>query len=461
MHIKKFDSNYSRRFFMKQVATGALATGVLAPLWSTIAMGRTLEGVYPDEISSFEGLTKGKINNGDVINANNVDFLKDYMDEVAFMQVKEMGREIDTHATTMDPSFLSPPDYLNASVKNSGRATFNADGNVATDDGTAWIGGNPFPDAKNGTEAFANITMSWGRYDNTFYAIQEDDLNPDGSVAYSYDFAWIEQQATGRVSDPDGPYFKGSQEMVRFQTAWFNAPQDVKGTAFLSSWPYDQRQFPKLEGYLPAFKRVRRFPTNQRFEPLLPGPTWYLSDAWGAGDPWLTWGNFKIVHRGPMVGPAGPGNFNSKDPNWKRERVGGPQGTSFFRSDYEVIPDVVVIECEPTGYPRAPISKRRVYIDARTMVAYTSVSYDRQGKVYKNFEHGNGMSIDKDGTVTKAYRGGPLWTWNFVIIHDVQTGRISLPELVKEMAGGYPTHYDDTADYDRYLTKSAIRRLGA
>ena len=171
MHIKKFDSNYSRRFFMKQMAAGTLATGVLAPLWPTIAMGRTLEGVYPDEISSFEGLTKGKINNGDVINANNVDFLKDYMDEVAFMQVKEMGREIDTHATTMDPGLLSPPDYLNASIKNSGRAKFNADGNVVTDDGTAWIGGNPFPDAKDGREAFANITMSWGRYDNTFYAI--------------------------------------------------------------------------------------------------------------------------------------------------------------------------------------------------------------------------------------------------------------------------------------------------
>jgi hypothetical protein len=58
----------------------------------------------------FEGLTKGKINNGDDINANNVDFLKEYMDEVAFMQVKEMGREIDTHATTTDPGLLSPPD---------------------------------------------------------------------------------------------------------------------------------------------------------------------------------------------------------------------------------------------------------------------------------------------------------------------------------------------------------------
>ena len=28
-------------------------------------------------------------------------------------------------------------------------------------------------------EAFANITLSWGRYDQTFYAIREEDLNPD------------------------------------------------------------------------------------------------------------------------------------------------------------------------------------------------------------------------------------------------------------------------------------------
>ena len=41
MHIKKFDSNYSRRFFMKQMATGALATGVLAAL-----CGRHCHGPY-------------------------------------------------------------------------------------------------------------------------------------------------------------------------------------------------------------------------------------------------------------------------------------------------------------------------------------------------------------------------------------------------------------------------------
>ncbi len=162
-----------------------------------------------------------------------------------------------------------------------------------------------------------------------------------------------------------------------------------------------------------------------------------------------------------MVGPAGAGNFNTANENWERERTGGPKGTSFFRSSYEVIPDVIVLETEPVKYPRAPISKRRVYIDTRSMVTYTSVNYDRQGKVYKNFEHGNGVSIGKDGTANNFYRNKPLWSWNFVIVHDVQTGRISLPELVKSIPGGYETHYDDPNDYDRYLTKSAIRRLGA
>ena len=40
-------------------------------------------------------------------------------------------------------------------------------------------------------------------------------------------------------------------------------------------------------------------------------------------------------------------------------------------------------------------------------------------------------------------------------------GVFLLPELVKSIPGGYDTHYDDPNDYDRYLTKSAIRRLGA
>ena len=458
MHIRKYDKGFSRRFFLEQVSKGVIATGVLAPLWPTIARGNTIEKVYPDETSTLEGLTTGRVNTGDVINANNVELLKDFMDPVSYLQVSQMGREIDTHASTTDPSWLMPPDYLQASIANTGRARFDDTGNVRTDDGSAWVGGNPFPEAKTAAEAFANITLSWGRYDQTFYAIREEDLNPDGSTAYKYDFVWCEMNATGRVTLDDNP-FRGRDDTLRYQSVFFNTPQDVRGTAFLSIWPYDQTQFPELHGYLPAFKRVRRYPTNQRFEPLLPGPTWYISDAWGAGDPFLTWGNFKLIHRGPWLGPAGVGNFNVNDENWERQRVGGPSGQSFFRSNWEVIPDVIVLETEPVKYPRAPISKRRVYIDARAMVAFNSVNYDRRGEVYKNFEHGNGMTIAADGTPANVLDGKPMWTWNYVIVHDVQTNRISLPELVRS-SGGYNTHYNDPNDYNRYLTVSAMRRLG-
>src|SRR3546814_5812226 len=69
-------------------------------------------------------------------------------------------------------------------------------------------------------------------------------------------------------------------DLLCLQSVWFTAPQDTAGSSFLSTWYYDQRKFPDLYGYLPAFRRVRQFPTNQRFEPLLPGITWFLSDAW-------------------------------------------------------------------------------------------------------------------------------------------------------------------------------------
>ena len=63
------------------------------------------------------------------------------------------------------------------------------------------------------------------------------------------------------------------------------APQEQAGASFLVPWFYDQRKFPDIYGYLPQFRRIRQFPANQRFEPLVPGAVWFLSDPWAAGDP--------------------------------------------------------------------------------------------------------------------------------------------------------------------------------
>src|SRR3546814_11973052 len=95
------------------------------------------------------------------------------------------------------------------------------------------------------------------------------------------------------------PYWPKHQDKLRFQSIFFATPDSAKGTSFLNVWPYDQHSFPDLYGYVPAFKRIRQFPTDQRFEPLILGSTLSLSDAWTAGAPLYPWDNYKIIGRGP------------------------------------------------------------------------------------------------------------------------------------------------------------------
>ena len=94
MHIKKYDHNYSRRLFMDRVSKGAMAAGVLSPLWPLIANAQDTSKAYPDELLSIEGYTKGKISTGDMLTADNVEYVKDLLDPIQYQQVSQMGRKI-------------------------------------------------------------------------------------------------------------------------------------------------------------------------------------------------------------------------------------------------------------------------------------------------------------------------------------------------------------------------------
>ena len=199
MRIRRFDFDYGRRAMMEKVAKGAGAAGVLGSVWPMIGNGADITKAYPDEQTSIEGWTKGKIKTGDTISSQNVDVVKDLLDPICYEQVKNMGRTFKIVATPKDPTVLFPHDYLEASLKNNGRAKIDGDGNVKTDDGSNWIGGLPFPESKTGLEAAANITLSWGRHDFAKYGIREWDMGPDGSQAYQYDYVWAEMNITGRM----------------------------------------------------------------------------------------------------------------------------------------------------------------------------------------------------------------------------------------------------------------------
>lgn len=461
MHIRKFDFNYGRRQMMKNVAMGAGA-GVLMPLDKVFAAEEGLGKAYPDELMSIEMITKGKIKPGDFLSADNVDIVKDLLDPIVFDQVKNDGRRIKIRATETDISRMFPHEAYTKTLdnlQNGKKAQFDADGNVVSADGSPWSGGLPFPNPTNGEEAQANMAMSWGRGDYNQYAINDTVYNPDGSRGYSYDLVWAELQVQART---DGSVFRNMNDLLRLQTVLFTATQDVAGSSFMSVWYYDQRKFPDLYGYLPQFRRVRQFPTNQRFEPLIPGVTWFLSDAWAAGDPMRTWGEYKIIERKPMLG-AFNSNMPLRNKNWQHTKHGGAKGETYFDVEYELAPEVIVLESKPVGYPRAPVGRRLTYIDVRNSTFCGCIRFDRQDKPWVNFEAGFSRYEDGDKVIMGPDGKNPAWSWTYVMSFDAQSRRMSQISHLEEVSGGYKSVFDASLDdraYSQFFTQQALQRLG-
>ena len=251
---------------------------------------------------------------------------------------------------------------------------------------------------------------------------------------------------------------KGHEGVGRYQCSWFTSPADFKGTAFNEVWSYDQAAFPELFGYLPALKRIRRFPTTLGFEPLVPGMNFYLSDAWASGDPYLTWGNYKIVGRQPFLGSS-QGGWMGDNPNWHPELHGGATGNTFWTIGKQLIPEVLIVEAEPLGFPRAPYSKKRIYVDPRNSIFPTFLTFDRRGEIFKAGEPGFGQY--KTANNVKMDKDKPGWSWTWYHSHNMQDNTMTRFCQSEEIQGGIRSTYDMGPEmYGLYMTQAAIRRLG-
>lgn len=457
MYIRRFGPDFTRRHFLEQLARGAVTAGVLAPLWPALAAKGTADAAYPEELLSIEAYTRGKLAPGQEITADNVDLVADLLDPIQVLQIRTMGRRLRLASETRDIMRLSPWEYMEATFRNAGKAKFDANGNVVNEDGKPWIGGNPFPATTNGLEAFAGLTLSWGRHDSCVYAIKECDIGTKGSIDYRYEAVWAEMSPVARVAMEPKPYLPGEEDRLRYQAIFFMAPDDVRGGSFLNVWPYDQREFPDLFGYVPTFKRIRRYPTNQRFEPMLPGSDLYLSDAWAAGDPFLTWGNYRVVATGPALAPLS-GNWSGSRENWQVPAHGGAKGNTFYDTTVELVPQTITVEAEPVKFPRAPVSKKQVRFDLRTMLPIGMISFDRRGELFRSFD--GAYSLYDDGTSRVMDGAHPYWSWTHVHAYNVQTGRMTRIEQVGKLATGDAMRVNDPAIYDLYLNQGAMQRRG-
>jgi hypothetical protein len=51
----------------------------------------------------------------------------------------------------------------------------------------------------------------------------------------------------------------------------------------------------------------------------------------------------------------------------ERQDMRRQERVKYWRTRIELIPEMYVVDMEPTSYPRAPIGKKRIWFDARTM----------------------------------------------------------------------------------------------
>ncbi len=454
--MKNWSLDLSRRNLLKY-SLASIGSGFTAPLWATIKKYGDISNAYPDELLSIESYTKGKISTGNYITADNVEYVKDLLEPAKYHHVKHMGRKLRVLPTTTDWMKLGPWEYLEATLKHQGSAKFSKDGNVVTKDGQPWIGGHPFPGSDNALELFAGLTLSWGRHDSSLYAMREYDIGRNGKTEFEYDLVWAELSPIGRTVQTPKPYWEEYKDKLRFNTVVYLSPESERGASYLNIWSYDQNKFPVLYGYVPAFRRIRQFPTNQRFEPLVPGSSLYLSDAWAAGDPLLTWGNYRVVGRQPLLAGVS-GGWNSEDENWEHGVHGGQKGESFFDSVVEMVPETIICEAEPTGYARAPVSKKRVWFDARNGMPVAMVTYDRKGNAFRSFD--GCYSLYDNGSAKYMDGKHPYWSWTYLHAYEFQSGRITRIEQVRELHGGHQSRANDDRIFDDYLTHSALQRLG-
>lgn len=457
VHIRKFTRQYNRRLFLEKMKNGLLTAGLYSTGWLSAVTPNATASVYPDELADIGEFTHGVISSGDYIDSNNVEQVQALVNPVMYQQIKEMGRKVRVLETVSDIYQLSPKSYIDATLTNLDKAKLTPEGNVLKRNGSPWVNGIPFPNAKKPIEVVASSALAWGRHLSSSYAIKESDLGSDGALKYSYEIVWSELNVAASAEFSGLADSLNADDYMRLQAVLFVSPSDIKGTSYLNHWYHDQRKFPNFYGYLPAFKRIRRLPSSQRFEPLIPGSNLYLSDAWSMGDPYLTWGGFKVIYQGPMLGSVSR-TWNSEHPNWEHTTHGGEKGISFWDTNVEIIPEVIAIEMRPTSYPTSPIGRKVIWYDLRTMLPISMVTYDRKDQIFRYFDGSYSLYTADEKSIQNGNE--IYWSWTRVHAHDLQTNSVTRMQQVKNIRGGHHMMVDDSHIYHKYLTKNALIRNG-
>ena len=382
--MKRIDVITRRKFLTwgGLAAGGALTSGI----WKYVLDGRDFNYAYAEELLDIGTLTKGKLKVGDVLTKENVDSVKDLLAPGNYKLIKEYGERVNIVATETNPLKIQWKPMIEATERNLGKAILDNKQQLwAGKPGVPWLGGTPFPAPKTGLEVMWNFMIRKSPYDDFKWvgsAAPIVDLKKDekgnyyGKVREIQSSNYYHINTVGRILVDPKPYIPGYEtEIFRYMVP-ASAPFSLRGVNILGINYLSGEKLPESYVYVPALRRVRKVSSTERFESP-DGGSQYLSDYDFHSDPVLTW-TYKLVGRKPMLAPRGNTVIRTpKITGSSIERV-APQ------SDFQLRPEVYVLEAYPTGFPRAPYSKKVLYMEpAANFRPYSADIYDRAGNLWR------------------------------------------------------------------------------
>ena len=372
-------AHWTRRGFLKQTGLWAGA-GLLQPVLSLIGEGKSIAAAYPDEVLSIEKYTKGRVKPGMVISKGNADLVKDLCPEGLYIELTR-GREIKIAETTLQPDAFVSKKWIELTLRNKGKAVLTSKGQLLTNDGNPWIGGDPFPEANTALQVMWNHFFNFSRVDDYLVPYYALNVDSNGIVVRRAAGYTAEIALVGRATVAPMPYIPAYKQYLKMNVLTVLEPFDSYGFSIVNKVPYDQSLLPEALAYIPTLRRVRRLPSTQRFESTSPYSTDFISDYGCQNDPLLTW-TWALIGRKPMLYPASTNRaIFEKESN--KEGFNLPiVEAKFPRSTWELRPDVFIIEGRPQ-LAGVPYSRKLLYVDAILGRAACADTFDMAGKLWK------------------------------------------------------------------------------
>lgn len=351
-------------------------------------------------VPTIEELSGGKVKIGDLIDRNNVDLVKAYLDPGTYEMVKR-GLVLRMSAMNRPPERLVSRYFREATERNRGKAVMDENGTVYYEKiGTPWPGGLPYSEPKTGMEVMANI--KYGRVWDEWRTDPNEILfvNSAGKPYKKYMFKQDYIKCTTRTKVPPLGAIKGCENIMWKRVSVITYPLVVKGLGQYTVRYYDDaKNYDTGFAYLPNLKKTMRVSATT-WQDNIAGSDLTYGDGFGLQEPYSYW-KFRLLGIKYILAPWEPDlSFDFIDARGRiSKNIIYDVGRKFVRAGWAILP-FHIVEATPTI--RHIYGKKVFYCQAWPYwPTYVPVAladmYDRQMKLWKSWVPIRGREVRSKG----------------------------------------------------------------